>query len=138
MFTLSRWRPSAWLLFGSLLVMLTADTVYAQSVANGTAGMSTVLDALWPISYLMLAGATLHPSMCRLWSSEDVESEQYSRARMAILGAALFAAPAVVILDNAQTKQAAVLAVITGVAAILVAWRITRLVAETNSAREVL
>ena len=55
-----------------------------------------------------------------------------------MLGAALFAAPAVVIIDNGDGTPAAALAVLTGVAAILVAWRIARLVADANRSREVI
>ncbi len=55
-----------------------------------------------------------------------------------MLGAALFAAPAVVIIDNGDSTPAAALAMLTGVAAILVAWRIARLVADANRSREVI
>ena len=57
---------------------------------------------------------------------------------MAMLGAALFAAPAVVIIDNGDSTPAVALAVFTGVAAVLVAWRIARLVADANRSREVI
>ena len=57
---------------------------------------------------------------------------------MIVLGTALFAAPAVVLLDDSGSSAAVVLAVITGVAALGVAWRITRLVDESNQARVVL
>ena len=54
---------------------------------------------------------------------------------MVVLGAALFAAPAVVILDDSGSSAAFTLAIITGVAAIGVAWRIVRLVDDSNQAR---
>ena len=53
-----------------------------------------VLDALWPIAYLLLAAAVMHPSMRALWESRDVELVRDGRARMVVLGAALFAVPA--------------------------------------------
>src|SRR5262249_51145550 len=137
-FTLRRWRASAWMLFAGLAVMLGADIVYAQFVAHGESGNDTLIDTLWPIAYLLLAGAVLHPTMRRLWDTEEGGPTQVSRARLAVLGAAMFAAPAVVILDDTENAQAAALATIAGVAAILVVWRIAQLVSETNRAREIL
>src|SRR4029077_4902265 len=110
-FTLRSWRASAWMLFAGLTVMLGADIVYAQLIAQGHSGNDTLVDALWPIAYLLLAGAALHPSMRRLWASKDGPT-QYSRARLAVLGAAMFAAPAVVILNSTENAQAAALATI--------------------------
>jgi diguanylate cyclase (GGDEF)-like protein/PAS domain S-box-containing protein len=137
-FTLTRWRPSVWLLLCGLAMMLVGDTVYVQLVADGTPNSVAGIDALWPVSYLLLACAAVHPSMRDLWQGADVGPAQYSRARMAMLGAALFAAPAVVIIDNGDSTPAAALAILTGVAAILVAWRIARLVADANRSREVI
>ena len=57
---------------------------------------------------------------------------------MIVLGAALFSAPAVVVLDDAGSSEALALTAIVGVTAALVAWRIARLVSETDRAREVL
>ena len=137
-FTLPRWTPAAWLLFAGLGAMLVADVVYARLVADGTYTDGGALDVLWPISYFLLAAAVMHPSMRALWEAGDAGLVRHGRARMVVLGAALFAAPAVVILDDSGSSAAVVLAVITGVAAIGVAWRITRLVDETNHARVVL
>ena len=137
-FTLPRWTPAAWLLFAGLGAMLVADVVYARLVADGTYTDGGALDVLWPISYFLLAAAVMHPSMRALWEAGDAGLVRHGRARMVVLGAALFAAPAVVILDDSGSSAAVVLAVITGVAAIGVAWRITRLVDETNQARVVL
>jgi len=137
-FTLPRWTPAAWLLFAGLGAMLVADILYARLVADGTYTDGGALDVLWPISYFLLAAAVMHPSMHELWEAGDAGLVRHGRARMLVLGAALFAAPAVVILDDSGSSAAVVLAVITGVAAIGVAWRITRLVDETNQARVVL
>ena len=60
------------------------------------------------------------------------------RARMVVLGIALFAVPGVVLLDDSGSATAITLAVITGIAAVAVAWRITRIVDESNNARVVL
>ncbi len=133
-FTLPRWTASAWLLFAGLILMLVADAVYARLVADGTYVEGTWLDALWPISYLLLAAAVMHPSMRRLWN-EPANPVRRERARMLVLGAALFAAPVVVLIDDSGTGASVTLAVITGVAALAVAWRIVRVVDESNQAR---
>ena len=137
-FTLPRWTPAAWLLFAGLAAMLVADVVYARLVADGTYSDGGALDALWPISYFLLAAAVMHPSIRALWEGDDAGLIRHGRARMLVLGAALFAAPAVVLLDDSGSSAAVVLALITGVAALGVAWRITRLVDGSNQAREVL
>ena len=138
-FTLPRWTAAAWLLFVGLAVTLVADAFYARLIADGTYTAGGVLDVLWPISYFMLAAAVMHPSMRTLWDADDdVGLIRHGRARMVVLGAALFAAPAVVLVDDSGSGTAVALAAVTGVAALGVAWRITRLVAETNHARVVL
>jgi diguanylate cyclase (GGDEF)-like protein/PAS domain S-box-containing protein len=137
-FTLPRWTPAAWLLFAGLAVMLIADALYARLVADGTYTDGGALDALWPIAYFLLAAAVMHPSMRALWEGDEAGPIRHGRARMLVLGAALFAAPAVVLIDDSGSSAAVVLALIIGVAALGVAWRITRLVDESNHAREVL
>jgi diguanylate cyclase (GGDEF)-like protein/PAS domain S-box-containing protein len=137
-FTLPRWMPAAGLLFAGLVVVLVADTVYARLIIDGSYSEGGALDALWPISYFLLAGAMLHPTMRDLWVTDEPEVLRHSRARMLVLGAALFLIPLVVVVDDAERRDAVTLTIIVGVAAALVAWRITRLVAETDLAREVL
>jgi diguanylate cyclase (GGDEF)-like protein/PAS domain S-box-containing protein len=134
MFSLPRWSPAAWFLFGGLTTMLCADALYARLIADGTYHDGGAADALWPISYLLLAAAVMHPSMRNLWEgrSSPVRRE---RARMVVLGAALFSAPAVVIFEGSGSDTAVTLAIITGVAALAVAWRIMRLVDDSNHAR---
>jgi diguanylate cyclase (GGDEF)-like protein/PAS domain S-box-containing protein len=133
-FTLPRWSPAAWFLFAGLTTMLVADGVYARLLAAGEYHDGGAIDALWPISYFLLAAAVMHPSMRDLWIG-DANPVRRARARMVVLGAALFAAPAVVILDDSGSSAAVTLAIVTGVAAIGVAWRIVRLVDESNQAR---
>src|SRR5689334_16127537 len=137
-FTLPRWTPAAWLLFAGLTLMLVADALYARLVADGTYADGGILDALWPIAYLLLAAAVMHPSMRALWEDRQVEPVRDGRARMVVLGTALFAVPGVVLLDDSGSSTAITLAVVTGIAAVAVAWRITRIVDQSNTARVVL
>jgi diguanylate cyclase (GGDEF)-like protein/PAS domain S-box-containing protein len=133
-FTLPRWNASATFMFAGLAIMLVADAIYARLVADGTYVEGTALDALWPVSYLLLAAAVMHPSMRQLWD-EPATPVRRERARMLVLGAALFAPPAVVLIDDSASGTAVTLAIITAVAALAVAWRIVRVVDESNHAR---
>jgi diguanylate cyclase (GGDEF)-like protein/PAS domain S-box-containing protein len=137
-FALARWRTSAWLLFAALGLMLVADTVYVQLVADAQTSQTSALDAAWPITYLLMAAAALHPSMRRLWEKGEHPTVRHSRARLATLGGALFAVPTIVIVDHADSVAAVALAAITGGAAVLVAWRVASIVADANRARDVL
>jgi diguanylate cyclase (GGDEF)-like protein/PAS domain S-box-containing protein len=136
--TLPRWTAAAWLLFGGLAAMMLADALYARLVAEGTYADGMITDALWPISYVLLAAAVMHPSMRALWQTGDVGIVRHGRARMVVLGVALFAVPSVVIIDGQRSTPAIILAAITGIAALAVAWRITGIVDESNTARVVL
>jgi diguanylate cyclase (GGDEF)-like protein/PAS domain S-box-containing protein len=137
-FTLPRWSAAAWLLFAGLATMMLADALYARAFASGGYADGSMLDALWPLSYILLAGAAMHPSMRQLWDSDEVGIVRHGRARMVVLGTALFAVPAVVLLDSSGSATAVVLALITAIAAVAVAWRIMGLVDESNRSRVVL
>ncbi len=137
-FTLTRWSPAAWLLFVGLGVLLVADSSYARLVADGSYTDGAALDVLWPVAYLLLAAAVMHPSMAGLWEGGVAGPVRHGRARMVVLATALFAAPAVMVLGVADTVPTIALAAVTAVAAIGVAWRISRLVDESNQARVVL
>jgi diguanylate cyclase (GGDEF)-like protein/PAS domain S-box-containing protein len=136
-FTLPRWAPAACFLFAGLATMLIADGLYARMLADGTYRDGGAADALWPVAYFLLAAAVMHPSMRTLWEGR-ANAVGRDHARMVVLGVALFAAPAVVLLDDSGSKASVALAVITGVAALAVAWRIMHLVDESNQARTVI
>ena len=137
-FALPRWVTAAWFLFGGLAVMLVADTLYARLTTDGRYMAGGALDALWPVAYFLLAGSALHPSMRELWVTRDTGLVRHSRARMLVLGAALFSVPAIVVIDGAGNREAIALTLIVGVTAGLVVWRVARLITETDRAREVL
>jgi len=137
-FALRRWNASAWLLFAGFGVMLVADTVFARLVADGVYHDASWTDALFPISYFLIAGALMHPSVRGLYARIETTSEQAIRPRMILLGVALLAAPAVVLADEASSSTAWRITAIVGAMMGLVAWRLSRLVQETNEARVVI
>ncbi len=137
-FTLPRWTPAAWFLFLGLGVMLVVDTAYARLVADGNYSDGGAIDVLWPIAYLLLAAAVMHPSMRRLSDDADPGIVRHGRARMVVLGAALVAAPLALLLDDTGAGSTVVLGTITAFAAVAVAWRVCRLVDDSNRARVVL
>jgi len=134
-FTVPRWMTSARLLFVGLAVMLVADTVFARTVADGTYVDGGALDTLWPVAYALLAAAMLHPSMRELWGARDAGLVRTGRARIIVLAGALFSVPAIVVIDGAESDEAVALTAIVAATAALVAWRIARLVTESNEAR---
>jgi diguanylate cyclase (GGDEF)-like protein/PAS domain S-box-containing protein len=137
-FAVHRWNASAWLLVGGFGVMLVADCVYARMVAQGTYTDGQWTDALYPICYFLLAGALMHPSMRNLYGRVETVDEHTIRPRMILLGLALLAAPAIILADEATSSTAWRVTAIVGLTMGLVAWRLSRLVQETNDARVVI
>ncbi len=135
-FLLPRWITAARLLFVGFAVMLLADVLFARFTADGTYEYAGALDTLWPISYMLLAGAMLHPSMRELWDVGDAGLVRTGRARVVVLAAALFSVPALIVVDGATGDGAIALTAIVAATAVLVAWRVARLVTEANQARE--
>ena len=138
-FTLPRWTPAAWFLFLGLGVMLVADTAYVRLVADGNYSDGGAIDVLWPIAYLLLAAAVMHPSMSRLWDGADAGivrhgARPHDRARHRTRSRHR----SVLFLDDAAHGPTVVIAAITAAAAVAVAWRISRLVDDSNQARVVL
>jgi diguanylate cyclase (GGDEF)-like protein/PAS domain S-box-containing protein len=137
-FALRRWTASAWLLFAGLGTMLVADTIFARLVADGVYKDAGLVDALWPVSYFLLAAALMHPSLRGTAARVEITEASTIRPRMVLLGVALVAAPAIVLIDDSASPSALRIASLVGVTVGLVAWRLSRLVSETNEAREVI
>jgi two-component system, cell cycle response regulator len=81
-FSLAGWRPGRmWLLIGiGVLATTIADGIYLFEIADGTYVVGTWIEALWPASTLLIAGAA--------WVEED-------RGAMSLEGRPLLAVPAV-------------------------------------------
>jgi diguanylate cyclase (GGDEF)-like protein len=82
-FGITGWRPGrAWTAIGAaLLLTAIADSIYLYQTAVGTYTAGTILDALWPASLLLIAGAA--------WLVPE------RRTRVQLEGRPLVAAPAV-------------------------------------------
>ncbi|BCJ58355.1 putative bifunctional diguanylate cyclase/phosphodiesterase [Micromonospora endophytica] len=73
------------LLAASLSVRAVADTIYVSWVAAGTYQLGTVVDVLWPVSYLLIGAATRLPPPAHIDRADDCgESPMPPRWRVAL------------------------------------------------------
>jgi diguanylate cyclase (GGDEF)-like protein/PAS domain S-box-containing protein len=135
-FTLPKLIPAARLLVAGLTVMLVADLAFARLVATDAYVDGGPLDALWPVAYALVATAILHPAMRDLGTSRTDEHGRSDRGRLLVLAGALFAVPAMIVVDGEATTSVAVFTAIVATTAVIVAWRIARLAAEIHASRE--
>jgi diguanylate cyclase (GGDEF)-like protein len=94
-FTPGRRRIPTMLLLGALCVTFVADVLYSYLPLVSSYNV-TQLDWLYPLTYLMIAGAALHPDSTEL-TTAGPETSHLHPARLVILGASLCAVPAVAI-----------------------------------------
>jgi diguanylate cyclase (GGDEF)-like protein/PAS domain S-box-containing protein len=87
--------PAFFLLIGSIVCLLSTDSVYTYMLLNNLYHGQIVLDIGWMSYYLLWGAAALHPSMVQL--SEPVERSVMglSRRRFALLATACLIAPLV-------------------------------------------
>jgi diguanylate cyclase len=138
-FTLSRWNAAVWLLFAGLVVNTVGDIVYARLSADGTAAGTLWLNAVWPVSYVLIAAAMLHPSVHELSRITPSAATPMNRARVVVLAIALFAMPAMlaVQLETGEHLGGSLLLVVASlVIACLIGWRIIWLVREIDRSHE--
>lgn len=136
-FTLPRWNAAVWLLFAGLLVNTVGDIVYARLSIDGIAADSLWLNAVWPASYVLIAGAMLHPSVRDLSLAAPTERVPINSARVVILTLALFAVPAMlgVQVDTGEQLGGTMLALVSILIACLIGWRFIGLVRELDRSR---
>ena len=77
--------------------MFIADLGYASAVTTDTYVVGGVLDVMWMLGYLATATAALHRSMRQVAAPHPVEVALLGRLRLALLGVATVAGPAIVI-----------------------------------------
>ncbi|HZR96357.1 MAG TPA: HAMP domain-containing sensor histidine kinase [Gaiellaceae bacterium] len=117
-FATAAWRtPSFLLLVAGVVPLLAADEIYALTAQTYSSG--AVVDVGWLLSYVLWGTAALHPSMREL--SEPRPRFRQLRIhplRIALLLAALLAAPAVLLTQHVRGAQLSVPAVVAASAVI--------------------
>ena len=123
------WRQRSYgLLTAGLVFLLAADEVFSSNPNHY--GYASWNDALYLLSYVCWGTAALHPSMARLAERRAAAAPTLSRARLAVLAAALLTAPFVLLLQKLLDERIAVVAIVTGASlvALLVLVRLAGLV----------
>jgi diguanylate cyclase (GGDEF)-like protein/PAS domain S-box-containing protein len=88
-------HASYYLLCGSLLSLLAADTFYTVGLLDGTYHTGSPVDAGYLASYLLWGAAALHPSMRRLTQRSAPQTIKITRARLIFLTGVTLLAPLV-------------------------------------------
>jgi signal transduction histidine kinase len=135
-FATAAWRSPAFvLLVTSIVALLVSDEVYGITPASYRSGDLT--DAGWLLSYVLWAAAALHPSMRTLSERRSARHVRVSAWRIALLTAALTAAPVVLFIQWARGARLEVPAVVlAGIAiAVLVMLRLTAILRSAERLR---
>ncbi|MET7417502.1 EAL domain-containing protein [Dactylosporangium sp. NPDC005555] len=91
---------SYWLLVSSMLVMFSTDVTYSvMSTYDATPG--GYLQVGWLTSYVLLAGAALHPSMRGMDEPTGTADTALSRRRLTVLAVSSMIAPGLLLLQGA-------------------------------------
>ena len=86
-------HTSYYLLCGSLLTLLVADSAYTIGLLNNTYHTGSPIDAGYLASYLLWGAAALHPSMRKLTQRGQAEVMRISRRRLLFLTVVTLLAP---------------------------------------------
>jgi signal transduction histidine kinase len=107
------WRAVSYrYLAASIVLLLFADEVYGLS--PGAYANASWLDAAWLLSYVLWGVAALHPSMRQLSEPSRRGGPRVTRVRFAMLAAALFTAPAVLLIQSATSTSVDATAIAVG------------------------
>ena len=130
--------PAAWLLFVSSALTLFGNLWTSQLIRDGSPTQVTGIDVLWVLAFVAVGAAALHPSMRDLTAPlpAGVLIDGMPVDRLALLGGALVAL-ALSHLRVAGGSPEAIVAAVAGVlVALLVMWRVARLLRERDVARQ--
>jgi diguanylate cyclase (GGDEF)-like protein/PAS domain S-box-containing protein len=94
--------PSLLLLGLSLVSLLLSDTVYGAFNLTGAYHPGSILDMGWMLSYVLFGAAALDPSMPRMAQRAGTVEQRFARWRLALLGGAMAAVPAAVVIQEAR------------------------------------
>lgn len=122
-FVTAAWRtPAFFLLVASIVLLLVADEYYALVTRYQSGDW---VDAAWLLSYVLWAGAALHPSMRELSQQTRAATRlRVSAGRIAVMTAALLTPPFVLAIEdvrNQHVDKPAIVAVATAVSVLVVA-----------------
>jgi signal transduction histidine kinase len=130
------WRTVAYrYLAASILLLLVADEVYG--VAPETYADASWLDAGWLLSYVLWGVAALSPSMRALSEPRRSRGPRLTTVRLLVLGAALAAAPVVLVVERVMGNDVDAIAVALGAIALsgLVLFRLAGLIRSLDRLR---
>jgi diguanylate cyclase (GGDEF)-like protein/PAS domain S-box-containing protein len=128
--------PAFWLLTGSLVPLIVADTLYGYLNLAGAWHEHHPVDVGWIAFYVGWGVAALHPSMGQL-AERPASTPPLRPRRVLLLGAAVLIAPAVLFTEQAtgQVQNAAAIAVVSAVTFALVLVRTAGLAAQVADQR---
>ena len=129
-------HTSYYMLCGSLLSLLAADSAYTIALLDNTYHTGSPVDAGYLASYLLWGAAALHPSMAKLTQQAEPQTMKITGRRLAFLTAVTLLAPLVRILAILQHTDLPPLATVipTVVLFLLVMYRMSGLVASLSAA----
>ncbi|MET9432429.1 aminotransferase class I/II-fold pyridoxal phosphate-dependent enzyme [Streptomyces sp. NPDC003036] len=116
--------------------ILTSDALYGLLQLQGTWQVGTVMDLGWVVFFTAWGLAALHPSMVRLTERVPQPGPGIAKRRLAVLAGASLIAPAVLLSEAllGSVRDAAIIAVFSGVMFLLVMARLWELVSEHRRA----
>jgi diguanylate cyclase (GGDEF)-like protein/PAS domain S-box-containing protein len=125
------------LLTGAVLVQLAGDLGYGIGTLQGWYDGEGLMDLTWVASYVLWGASALHPDMVELSEQRDELEEGLGRRRLALLVAAILAAPAMMVYGSVRAASAelVVTAATSVVVFLLVVVRLAGLVSRQERAR---
>jgi diguanylate cyclase (GGDEF)-like protein/PAS domain S-box-containing protein len=122
-------RPwSFFLLLGSIVCLLSTDSIYTFMLLNNQYNGQLALDAGWILYYLLWGAAALHPSMTELDEPVTRSKTRLTRRRFFLLATACMIAPSVRFAANIHRFDIAVIQVAAAALFLLVLMRMLGLV----------
>ena len=136
-FTAGGRLPAAWLLFVSSVLTLFGNLWTSQLIRDGSPTQVTGIDVLWVLAFVAVGAAALHPSMRELTEPLPAAKlvDGMPMDRLGLFGGALLAVALTDLRVADQSPEAMVVAVAGVFVALLVMWRVARLLRERDLAR---
>jgi diguanylate cyclase (GGDEF)-like protein/PAS domain S-box-containing protein len=130
-------RPAAfWLLAGSIVPLIVADSLYGYLNLTGAWHEHNVVDAGWILFYVGWGAAALHPSMAQL-TVVSPKHRSINARRLLFVGSAVLIAPIALFVEQAfgSVVDGAAIAVVSAVTFVLVMVRVAGLAGEVADER---